>query len=123
MKQYLPQRIIAQSIGGLYNQGMRTLAYWSVVNSVILLVLGWDSRIGQIVKSWFPWLTFSEFLIGVIIIAVVIMLVDLLFIFPAVVAFGNRQSVLHDNPIYDKLKKLDSMELDIAEIKKKVLGK
>jgi hypothetical protein len=117
MKQYLPKGRIAQYIGGLYNQTMRTLAYWSVVNSTILLILGWQAQIGGLLTGWFPWLTFPMFVIGVLLVALLIMIIDLCFILPAVVSFGNKQSVLHDNPIYQKVDKIES---ELAELKNKI---
>lgn len=105
VKQYLPPPAVAQTLGAGYNGIMRVLAYWSVVNSVILLMLAWHSDLGSFLVSKFPWLTLPAFLIGVGIVAGCVMMIDLFFIYPAVVAFANRQTVLHRNPIYDEMVK------------------
>ncbi len=104
LKQRFSHGVMAQAIGGTYNQFMRTLAYWSAINSVILLVLAWDTGIGRLIRSWFPWLSFPLFLFSVPIVFLIIMLVDFLVVLPAVYAFANRQQATHENPIYDELK-------------------
>lgn len=104
LKQHKSYGLVGQSIGGLYNQTMRTLAYWSVVNSVILLVLAWDGTLGQLIRGWFPWLTLPYFITIIVAIVLIIMVVDYLVILPGVYAFGNRQTAEHDNPIYKELK-------------------
>ena len=108
MRQYLPRTVIAQGIGGFYNQTMRALAYWSMVNSAILLVLGWDGTVGIALRGVMPWMTFPLFLAAVGGIALLLMLVDFLLVYPAVIAFTNRQAVRHDNPIFDKLVELQA---------------
>ncbi len=104
LKQRLSRGVVAQSIGGSYSQVTRVLGYWSIVNSVILLVLAWDTTIGQVVRGWLPWLTFPLFLVTVGMIVVLIMIVDFLIILPGVWAFANKQAAIHDNPVYDEIK-------------------
>lgn len=100
MKQYLPKPFMAQAIGGTYNQALRLLTYWSAVNSAIILVLGWESTMGVFLRSLMPWLTFAWFLVLVVAVAIVVGILDLLFILPAVYAFGNKQATIHANPVY-----------------------
>lgn len=95
---------------------MRVLAYWSVVNSVILLMLAWHSDLGAFLTARLPWLTLPAFLIGVGVLAGCVMVIDLFLIYPAVVSFGNRQQVLHKNPIYDEMVKKKDFDIEIAKL-------
>ena len=106
LPQFLPRPSIAQAVGGTYNQAIRTLGYWSAVNSTIILVLGWDSSIGLFLKGVFPWLTFPMFVGMVITAAILVGLIDLMFVLPAVYAFGNKQATIHANPIFQKLEEM-----------------
>lgn len=121
MKQYLPQTGIAQVLGGLYNQGMRALTYWSVVNTGILLVLGWQSGMGVVLRQLFPWLSFTLFVVGAGVLIGVVMVIDLVFVYPSIIAFQNRQGIKHDNPVFALMEvmggKLDAMERDVKHIK------
>lgn len=124
MRQYLPRRSIAQSMGGAYSQIMRTLAYWGAINSIIIIVLGWDSSMGTLVRNWFPWMSFGWFMGFVFIAFILVSLVDLFLILPTVIAFNNRQGIKHDNPVWKKMirieKKVDRIasayHIDISDI-------
>ena len=114
IKQYLPKGKIAQYIGGSYNQIMRVLAYWSMANSVVILVLGWDGSIGQFIRTILPWINFPLFLLFVVGLVILMIITDYFFIYPANVAFLNRQAVIHNNPIYNKLDKNEEILRRIA---------
>ncbi len=103
MKQYLPRTRVAQSIGGSYSQIMRTLAYWNMVTSAIVLVLGWDSGTGDLLRRVFPWMTFGWFVAIALLLFVIVSLVDFFYILPAIIAFNNHQAVKHDNPVWQMM--------------------
>lgn len=104
-----------QWLGGTYSQTFRTLGYWSLINSIVILTLGWDGWIGNTIRSWFPHITLLMFFLIVVGIALVISIIDLLIVYPAYVAFTNKQAVKNENPVYEKL---INIEKEIIKLRK-----
>lgn len=97
-RQYLPKTLTAQLIGGGYAQWQRTMFYWSGMNGLIVLVLGWDSSIGGFLRSSFPWISFGWLVCFAIVGLLVVNTLDYLLVVPSVYAFSNRQTAMHDSP-------------------------
>ena len=101
--QYLPRTMAAQVIGGGYVQWQRTMFYWSAVNGIVVLVLGWDSSLGGFLRSMFPWVTFWWLVVFAIVGLLAVNVLDYLLIVPSVYAFNNRQTAMHESPAMNLL--------------------
>lgn len=96
--QYLPKTLTAQALGGGYVQWQRTMFYWSSMNGIIVLVLGWDSSLGQYLRIVLPWMSFWWLVVFAIVGLLVVNVLDYLLVVPSVYAFNNRQTAMHDSP-------------------------
>lgn len=110
-------------LGGLKELFSRVMFYAGIINFVLISVTAYNTSIKYVMPI--PYLAFFSILMVGLSIA---MIFEYIIVLPSSVAFSNRQSYKHDNPIRDDMlkilkklddvsKRLESMENEIKILK------
>ena len=108
------QKRVSPFLGGLKELFSRVMFYAGIINFILIVVTAYHTSIKDIMPI--PFLAFFSILIVGLFIA---MIFEYIVVLPSSVAFSNRQSYKHDNPIRDDmlkiLKKLDNIEIETSK--------
>jgi len=113
------QKKVSPFWGGIKELLSRAMFYIGIINFILIMITSYHTSIKDILTI--PFWVF--FLIMTVILGIV-MIFEYIVVLPSSVAFSNRQSYKHDNPIKDDfikiLKKLDDIErrLELLENKR-----
>ncbi len=113
------QKKVSPFWGGIKELLSRAMFYIGIINFILIMITSYHTSIKDILPI--PFLVF--FLILTAILGIV-MVFEYVVVLPSSIAFSNRQSYKHDNPIKDDfikiLKKLDDIErrLELLENKR-----
>ena len=114
------QKKISPFWGGIKELLSRAMFYIGIINFILIMITAYHTSIKDILQMPF-WIFFSILTI----ILGIVMVFEYIVVLPSSVAFSNRQSYKHDNPIKDDmikiLKKLDDIErrLELLENSKR----
>lgn len=112
------QKRVSPFLGGLKELFSRVMFYVGIINFILIVVTAYHTSIKDIMPI--PFLAFFSILIVGLFVA---MIFEYIIVLPSSVAFSNRQSYKHDNPIKEDmnkiLKKLDNIEEEIKVLKEK----
>ena len=106
------QKKVSPFWGGLKELLGRAMFYIGIINFILITITAYHTSIKDIMPIPF-WIFFLLLFIGLLIL----MILEYVIILPSSIAFSNRQSYKHDNPVKDDinkiLSKLENMEKDI----------
>ena len=95
--------------GGIKELLSRAMFYIGIINFILIMITAYHTSIKDIIPVPF-WIFFMVLTV----ILFVVMVFEYVIVLPSSIAFSNRQSYKHDNPLKDDitkvLNKLDSME-------------
>jgi|SRR3989304_7556199 len=104
------QKKLSPFWGGLKELLIRAMVYIGIINFILIMITAYHTAIKDIMPIPF-WL----FFLVLTFILFVVMIFEYIVVLPSSIAFANRQSYKHDNPIKDDiiriLKKLDEIEI------------
>lgn len=118
------QKKVSPFWGGIKELLGRAMFYIGIINFILIMITAYHTSIKDIMPI--PFWTFFLILTAIVF---VVMIFEYIIILPSSMAFSNRQSYKHDNPIKDDmnkiLKKLDNIEhgLKLSEQKLEILEK
>lgn len=108
------QKRVSPFLGGLKELVSRVMFYAGIINFILIVVTAYHTSIKDIMPV--PFLAFFSILIVGLLVAMVF---EYIIVLPSSVAFSNRQSYKHDNPIRSDmlkiLKKLDDIEKETSQ--------
>lgn len=113
------QKKVSPFWGGIKELLGRAMFYIGILNFILIMITSYHTSIKDMIQIPF-WIFFSMLTM----ILGIVMVFEYIVVLPSSIAFSNRQSYKHDNPIKDDfikiLKKLDDIErrLEILENKK-----
>jgi len=114
------QKKVSPFWGGIKELLSRAMFYIGIINFILIMITAYHTSIKDILQMPF-WIFFSILTI----ILGIVMVFEYIVVLPSSVAFSNRQSYKHENPIKDDmikiLKKLDDIErrLELLENSKR----
>lgn len=103
------QKKVSTFWGGIKELLGRAMFYIGIINFILIMITAYHTSIKDIMP-----IPFWTFFLALIVILFIVMVFEYVIILPSSIAFSNRQSYKHDNPIKDDmnkvLKKLDGIE-------------
>lgn len=101
--QLLKQHDSGVWLGALRSQVANTQFYIGFVQFGLVAITAYHTTLGGWFNIYFPWVTPVVFVLLGVLLYGIIMLLDYKFVLPSLVAFGNRQSYAHENPVKEDL--------------------
>jgi hypothetical protein len=113
------QHNLGNWLGALKTQFSNTQFYIGLIQFGLVVVTAYHTTLDPWFVIHVPWMNIMVFILSMLGIYVLAMILDYMFILPSVIAFGNRQSYKHENPVkadFERvLKELKDIKAQLGE--------
>lgn len=104
------QKKVSPFWGGIKELLGRAMFYIGIINFILIMITAYHTSI----KNFMP-IPFWAFFVTLTVILFIVMIFEYIVILPSSIAFSNRQSYKHDNPIKEDMNKIITKLDDIEQ--------